>query len=295
MNSIMKNNRRLVMTLAVMAAVSTLSGCGQVVEAGHVGLKIEKYGDSRGVQNDVLGPGRYWVGWNTDVVQFPTFTQTTKWTKTANEGKPIDESISFQVAGGITANTDLAVSYHVEQVNVPKIYQKYRQGLEEVSDNALRNMVRDEMNSAGLKYTVEELQGEGKAKLMKDVVDSVQLKAQNIGITVESISWLNDLRWPENVRNSINAKIQATQDAMRVENEVRKTKAEQEKTVVVAEAQVHVAEAEAKSIELRGRAYKDNPQVLQLELAKLQADALSNTKVQVMGTMPTLFRNIDQR
>jgi len=287
--------KKLAMTIAVAGVLASLSGCGQVVEAGHVGLKIEKYGDSRGVQPDVLGPGRYWVGWNTDVVQFPTFTQTTKWTKSANEGKPIDESISFQVAGGITANTDLAVSYHVDQANVPKIYQKYREGLEEVSDNALRNAVRDELNTAGLKYTVEDLQGEGKAKLMKDVIDSVQAKALAIGITVESISWLNDLRWPDNVRNSINAKIQATQDAMRVENEVRKTKAEQEKTVVVAQAQVQVAESEAKSIELRGAAYRNNPQVLQLELAKLQADALSNTKVQVMGTMPTLFRTVDQK
>jgi regulator of protease activity HflC (stomatin/prohibitin superfamily) len=279
--------------IAIIAAMF-LTACGQTVQAGYAGVKIEKYGDNRGVAPEVLGPGRYWLGFNTDLVEYPTFTQTVKWTKSANEGKAVDESISFQVGGGITCNTDLAISFHIDKENIPKAYQRYHLGMEEIADGPLRNMVRDELNSAGLKYNVEDLQGPAKAKLIDEVSQTVKTRASEIGVTVESLSWINEPRWPDNVTAAINAKISATQDAMRVENEVRKTKAEQEKVVVAADAQVKVAEAEAKAIALRGEAYRNNPQVLQLEIAKMNADALRETKIQYFGGQaPMLFKNVD--
>jgi regulator of protease activity HflC (stomatin/prohibitin superfamily) len=281
---------RLMRFVAIAALALGLSACNNVPN-GFVGVQFNKFGDDRGVDSKVLDPGRYMAGWNTSVELLPTFTQADMWTARSEESKKPDQSIQFQVAGGIGVSTDIQISYHVEKANAIKVFQKYRQPIDVISDSFLRTFVRDEFNEAGTKYDVESLQGDGKAKLLKEVNDAVIKRAATIGITVESISYLGKLHFPDNVVASINAKIQATQDAMKVENEVRRTKAEQEKVVVTAQAQVEVAQAEAKAIELRGQAYRNNPQVMQMEIARMQAEALRDTKIQYLGTMPTMFKS----
>lgn len=269
--------------LAILLLMSVALAACSNVETGHVGVKVERYGDNRGVQPVVLGPGRYWSGWNIDIIQFPTYTQTDKWTKSPNEGSALDQSITFQAAGGIGVTVDMGIAYHVTAENVPKVFIKYRRGIEEISDNFLRNMVRNALNERGIAYDTESLQGLGKQKLLDQVLVDVQKDAEAVGITVESLSYLSDLRFPPSVVAAINSKIQATQDAMRVENEVRKTKAEAEKQVVIAEAQVRVAEADAKAIEARGKALQSNNAVLQLRDLEIRAEAVHKWD----GHMPT--------
>lgn len=268
--------------LLAFALVMAVTGCSRV-EVGHVGVKVDKYGDDRGVNTEVLGPGKYLVGINTEVYEFPTFTQTDKWTKSTSEGSKVDESISFQVAGGILVNTDIGISYHIDRANVVTVFQKYRAGIEQVSDTVLRNMVRDELNRTGISYDVESLQGSGKVELMDKVTSDVKTKAIALGITVENISFINDMRFPPSIVNAINAKIQATQDAMRIENEVRQTKATSEKLIVQADAQVKVAEAEAKAMELRGRAMQQNANLLELKRLEVQQEAVAKWD----GKLPT--------
>ena len=79
----------------------------------------------------------------------------------------------------------------------------------------------------------------------------------------------SDIEYPPQVRESINAKIEATQRAMLRENEFAQSKAEAEKARVAAQgeadAQLTKAKAEAESIAIRAKALRDNPQVLTLE------------------------------
>lgn len=279
----MQKGKFFIRSLLIAAATIMLTACGSTVPSGHVGVKVSKYGDDRGVSMTVLTPGRYYLGWNTDLFLFPTFTQTDKWTKSHNEGKAADESITFQAQGGIGVNVDIGVAYHVESGNAAKVFQKYHRGIEEISDNFMRNMVRDALNEHGTNYDVEALQGAGKQKLIDEVIKDVQKQAAVVGITVESLSYLSDLRFPPNVVAAINSKIQATQDAMRVENEVRKTKAEAEKQIVTAQAQVQVAKAEAESTRVRGEALRQNQDVLKLKEVENQAEAIKKWN----GQLPT--------
>lgn len=259
--------------VVAFAMAATLAACSNV-EVGYGGVKVDKYGDDRGVSQEVLSPGRYFTGFNTTVYEYPTFTKTDKWTKSANEGKAIDESITFQISGGVSVNTDVGISYHVDKADITKVFQKYRTDIETVSDGPLRNIVRDELARAGIKYDIEALQGKGKTELMDEVMKDVQARAKVIGITVESISFISEIRAPQAIQNSLNAKIQATQDAMRIENEVRQTKAQQEKLIVQADAQVKVAEAEAKAMELRGKAMQANSNLLELKRLEVQQEAI---------------------
>lgn len=249
--------KKLFMIFAVLFAVFQLTGCDNV-RAGYVGVKVEKYGDTRGVKSEVLGPGRYWTGMNTDIFEFPTFSQNEVWSRKQEK----DESITFQSKEGTSINADFGMTYHIKRDNVPLVFEKYRRGVEEISDIFLRNIVRDSLNDIASKKSLDDLMNE-KVGFMDAVNKDVIARAAASGITVESVSTVGEFRWPQQIIAAMNAKMTATQEAMKVENEVRKTKAEAEKRIVQAEAEVKIAEAEAQAVKLRGVALASNPQVLQ--------------------------------
>lgn len=245
---------------AVLLASFGLSGC-ENVKAGYVAVKVDKYGDSRGVQMDVVGPGRYLAGWNTDYFEFPEFTKTDVWTKSPHEGSPNDESLTFQSKEGTSINADFGVSFHIDRANVARVFTKYRRGIDEISDIYLRNMLRDTLTDIAGTKTLDDLI-EKKADFLKEVNAEVIRRAALSGITIETVSAIGNFRWPDSVIAAMNNKMVATQNAMRVENELRTTEAEQKKRIAKAEADIKVAESESKATELRGEALAKNPAVL---------------------------------
>jgi regulator of protease activity HflC (stomatin/prohibitin superfamily) len=250
----MKKLTRSFSTIGLLAAVAfSTVGCDSV-KSGYVGVEVQKYGDDRGVQEKVLGPGRYWVGWNADIFDFPTFTITDTYAG--------PQAITFQTTEGTDITADFGINFHIKKENVPKVFQAYRRGVDELSDVVIRNMVRDSVQEAASKRTMDDMMLRKEA-FLKDVQKDVIETAATRGISVESVTSLGGFRWPQKILDAMNAKMQATQDAMRVENEIRKTEAEARKRVVNAEANVKVAEADAKAVALRGEALNKNPQVLQ--------------------------------
>lgn len=248
------------LAIAVLS-VTALGACTRV-PAGYVGVKVEKYGSNSGVQKEALGVGTYFTGWNTEVYTFPTFTQNYVWTHSANEGKAADESISFQTADGPSINADFGITYHINPDDVPRVFQKYQRGIDEITDIFLRNMVRDALNEIAGSMSLDTI-STNKAKFMDAVNVMVIKNAAASGITVERISLVGNFRYPEQIQQAMNAKMAATQRAMQIENEVASTKAEAEKAVVKSAAEVQVATNEAKAMALRGEAIRANPQILQ--------------------------------
>lgn len=57
--------KKVIFALAIVLPTIGLVGCDRV-EPGNVGIKINKLGDDKGV-GEVVGVGRYWTGWNTEV------------------------------------------------------------------------------------------------------------------------------------------------------------------------------------------------------------------------------------
>ena len=108
------------------------------VPAGYTGIKVYLLGSNKGVDTEVLGVGRYWIGINEELYLFPTFMQNYTWTR----GGLDDESISFQTADGMVANADIGISYSIDPNKVSEIFQTYRRGVNEITDTFLRNMVR---------------------------------------------------------------------------------------------------------------------------------------------------------
>jgi regulator of protease activity HflC (stomatin/prohibitin superfamily) len=265
----MKGITRFAMVLFIICTTLLTTGCLDRVPAGHVGVKVYLLGGQKGVDSEELGPGRYWIGMNEELYLFPTFTQNYTWTKEPIDGDATDESISFQTIEGLSVGSDVGISYQVDPSKVNTLFQKYRKGIDEITDTYLRNMVRDALVTAASTKPIESVYGAGKADLIADVEARVRKQTEPFGIKLERLYWAGDFRLPATVTASINAKIEATQKAQQRQNEVAQAKAEAEKLIEGARGDATAttlrAEAEAKAIKIRGDALSQNPKVVELE------------------------------
>lgn len=250
--------------LAVFGLMFVLTGCDNV-PVGSVGIIVHKLGGTKGVDSEEVGVGRYWLGVNDELFTFPTYSQNESWIY-RQSGK--DESITFQTKEGLSVNADIGITYNIQADKVSNVFQKYRKGIDEISDIYLRNMVRDALVKEASTRPIESVYGEGKADLIEDVEKLVRSQVQDIGINVEKINWMGDLRLPQTVVEAINAKIGATQKAAQRENEVAQAKAEADKVIETArgeaQSRLAIAKAEAEAIRMKGDALKDNPKLAEL-------------------------------
>lgn len=262
----------------------------QKVPTGNVGIKVYLLGSNKGVDSEELTPGRYWIGWNQELYIFPTFTQNYVWTAGNDEGSENDESISFQTSEGMTVNADVGISYHIKPNKVNDIFQKYRRGINEITDTYLRNMVRDALVTEASVKPVEVVYGAGKANLMDAVEKRVKEQVSKYGIEIERIYWIGTVRLPDKVIEALNAKIEATQKAAQRQNEIATAKAE-------ADQKIEEARGEAESIFLKKKAEADGnklvndtltPELIKYEYARRWNGALPR----MTGTGAVPFINI---
>lgn len=261
--------KKLLLIIAVLASF-TMVGCAKV-PAGHVAVKVNLYGSDKGVLPEVVGTGRYWKTPNTQYYLFPTFSQNYVWTSSKVEGSREDESLTFGTVEGLSIGADIGITYFIEPDSVATVFQKYRKGVDEITDIYLRNMVRDALVKEASSKPVESIYGVGKADLIEAVEERVRNQVAEIGINIERIYWIGAPRLPEQVVRSINAKIEATQIAMKRENEVQTAKAQAAIDVAQAQgqadSQLAITTAKAKGIDLMGEA--------EARAIRLKAEALA--------------------
>lgn len=212
-----------------------LTACNQQVPAGYAGIKVYLLGSNKGVDHEVLGPGRYYIGYNEQLFLFPTFTQTYTFTRSPSEGNSDNEEISFQTKEGLSVSSDIGITYHIDPAHVADVFTKYREGIIEITHTFLRNMLRDQFNEIASTLPVESLYGSGKSDLIKRVTIGMQHQTTPIGIVIEEVYVIGSFRLPDAVTNAINAKLTATQLAQQRENEIQTAKAEAEKVRVTAQ------------------------------------------------------------
>lgn len=250
--------KTIVLSLALVAGVATLTGCDRV-QPGEVGIKVNKLGDDKGV-GEVVGVGRIWTGWNTEVYTFPTFKQM----------KTYDEPFSFQMSDGTAIGHKIGVAYRVDPTKVTSVFQTYRKGVDDITDTDLRQKIADTLNRLASRMTTDKFIDGGKAELLAAALKELQADMGPVGIEVMSLSWVDKPIYPDTVIASINAKVTANQTTLQRIQEVQQSKAEADKKIEEArgEAQSTMlkAQAEADAINLRGSALRTNPEVIKLNL-----------------------------
>lgn len=279
-------SKLILLVLFILSGSSFLTNCTKV-QAGYVGVKFNQLGSDKGVQNEIVGPGLYFLTPNEQIYTFPTFQQNYTWTANITEGSPTNESISFQTREGLEINADVGVSYSIDPNKVSILFQKYRRGIDEITDIYMHNFVRDAIVRESSKMNVDSLYGPGKAVLFDLVQKDVSSALDTLGIKVEKIYLIGNFRLPQVVVDQLNAKIAATQKAMMRENEVQEARAEADKKRATAageaESMLIVAEATAKSMRLQSEAINSN--IIEYEKIKKWNGVLP----QVQGTTTPLI------
>lgn len=239
--------RNLLILFTLLVSACT---CGKI-EPGHVGVVVPLSGDDKG-KLETTSNGWYMYGFNTSVYEFPVFNQQHIWTAAKNEGKTgVDERIYFSDRGGLRLGADVGVQFHVPADKVTTLFKTYRQDLDTVRDSVLKMSVRNALNMAAQTYTAEDIFGEKKSEFFQKAFEKVRDEMEPNGIVVTQLYLNGELELPEQIKVTIQAKLQATMTAQQKENEKRTVEAEAAKTVAAAkgaaEAQVATAQGQAQT------------------------------------------------
>ena len=141
------------------------------------------------------------------------------------------------------------MSFTVNPEMVFVLFQKYRKGIDEITNVYLYNMVRDAMVQVASGRPAENLYGEGKNLFVAEVNRLVRERMKPVGINIDYIAIVGNVWLPQNVKAAIDEKVKAGQLAAQRETEVATARAEADKAVATAEGEARskkaIAEANA--------------------------------------------------
>jgi regulator of protease activity HflC (stomatin/prohibitin superfamily) len=239
------------------------------IDAGHVGVEINLAGSQRGPSEIPVRTG--WVFYSplkTQIIEFPTYVQTVKWTQNLEEGHPLNEELVFNSKEGQEVRADVSLSYAIDAAKVPDFYVKYRvSDLDKFTHGILKDIVRNSLNEVASTYTLEDIYGENKAKFLRETRALVQAQVLPVGVGIQQFGFIGKPRFTPAIEQAITQKTQAITEAERARNQLAVTQAEMAKTVAQAEGEaksaIERARGEAESNRLRQASI--TPQLLELK------------------------------
>jgi regulator of protease activity HflC (stomatin/prohibitin superfamily) len=249
------------------------------IDAGHVGVKVNQYGDNKGVDDVVAVTGMvFYNPFTTAIYEFPTFIQH----------KEYKDENSFVVNSkdGSEFNVSPIMNYSVQRDKVPSIFAKYRRPLEDIEEGFLKTAVYDAFRLATNKYTADELIS-NRAVFEVEVRRLLDGQLLKEGFIINQFT--SNLIYPETFKKSIEAKNNAVQAALRAENEVKTAEAQAKIKIATAEgnAQAMLTSAKAEAEANRMKQVTLTPLLLQLEYINKW-----DGKLPVYGEVPQMFKNI---
>ena len=250
------------------------------IDAGHVGVKVNKYGDNKGVDDVVAVTGMvFYNPFTTRVYEFPTFIQHKEY-----KG---ENSFIVNSKDGSEFAVSPIMNYSVQREKVPTIFSKYRRPLEDIEEGFLKTAVYDAFRLATNKYTADELIS-NRAVFEVEVRRLLDGQLLKEGFIINQFT--SNLVYPETFKKSIEAKNNAVQAALRAENEVKTAEAQ-------AKIKVATAEGNAQAMLTQARAEAEANKLKQATLTNLllqqQWIEKWDGKLPVYGQAPMLYKPVN--
>jgi regulator of protease activity HflC (stomatin/prohibitin superfamily) len=210
--------------IAVFTSMS-MTSCYERVDAGYEGIKVNLYGDSKGVDNVALVTGAVWYNpITTAVYEYPTFVQTVDY-----------EPFTINAKDGSSFSVDPTISLKIVDGKAAQVFVKYRKdNLDDIINTTLYNYVKNAFRIQLNAYTTDELVSK-REEFEKAIEDrlSKELLAENFQLE----QMTSGLQYPPSLVAAIDAKNKAVQDALKIENEVKAVEAAAKKKVAEAKGQ----------------------------------------------------------
>ncbi|MFA6569929.1 MAG: prohibitin family protein [Bacteroidota bacterium] len=239
------------------------------INAGHVGVQV-LFGK---VQEGVIYEGLSIVNPLFDIKQMSIQTQSYTMSGTFDEGeKRGDDAIRVLSNDGLEVGIDLTVLYRIVSSDAPKIYRDI--GLD-YKDKVIRPITRTGIRESASFFNAIDLFAQKREAFSAKIREKIEAGFKSRGIILEQML-VRDIKLPLSVRESIERKITAVQDAQRMEFVLQKEQQEAERKRVEAKGV-----ADAQRIVNEGL----SDRILQYEAIKVQKELVNspNSKIILLG------------
>ena len=209
-------------------AIGIVSACVVQINPGEIGVKI-LFGS---VQNDVLKSGLHFVNPLLEIRKLDVKTQNYTMSGVNDEGqKSGDDAIRVLTSDGLEVTIDLTVLYRVVADDAPRLL---RETGSDFTDKIVRPITRTKIRDNAVYYQAVELFGNKRDEFQQRIYRSIEDDFKKRGLMLEQLL-VRNITLPNSVKASIESKINAEQDAKKMEFVLQKEKQEAERKRVEAQ------------------------------------------------------------
>ena len=232
---VLKNNPALAkfkpigrITGVIFILLGVISSSVKQIDAGEVGVKI-LFGS---IQNDVMGSGLHFINPLLDVKKLDVKTQNYTMSGVNDEGNKLgDDAIKVLTSDGLEVTIDLTVLYRVVGADAPKLL---RETGDDYRDKIVRPITRTKIRDNAVYYQAVDLFGSKRDVFQQRIYKSIEEDFKKRGLMLEQLL-VRNITLPNSVKASIESKINAEQDAKKMEFVLQKEKQEAERKRVEAQ------------------------------------------------------------
>jgi regulator of protease activity HflC (stomatin/prohibitin superfamily) len=211
-----------------LAVIGILSSCIVQIDAGKVGIQ-SLFGN---VKNQILPSGLNFVNPLATIKELDLKTQNYTMSALHDEGqKSGDDAIRILSSDGLEVTIDLTVLFKITPSKAPNIYREI--GLEYV-DVIVRPISRTRIRDIAANYEAVALYSSKREEFQQKIFKSIEVDFVKRGLILESLL-IRNISLPESVKKSIESKINAEQDAQKMQFVLQKEKQEAERKRVEAQ------------------------------------------------------------
>lgn len=221
-----KSLGRLIGLLFIVLGVFT--SCFVQINAGNIGIK-SLFGN---IKNDVLGSGLHFVNPLYIIDKIDVKTQNYTMSGVHDEGtKEGDDAIRVLTSDGLEVTIDLTVLYRVVATDAPKLL---RETGNDYRDKIVRPITRTKIRDNAVYYQAVDLFGVKRDEFQQRIYKTIEDDFKKRGLMLEQLL-VRNITLPNSVKASIESKINAEQDAKKMEFVLLKEKQEAERKRVEAQ------------------------------------------------------------
>jgi regulator of protease activity HflC (stomatin/prohibitin superfamily) len=249
--------------------IGLLVACVIQIGVGEVGVK-KLFGK---VQNDVLGSGLHFINPLLEIEKLDIKTQNYTMSGVHDEGlKSGDDAIRVLTADGLEVTIDLSVLYRLITNDAPMLLQETGADYE---NKIVRPITRTRIRDNAVYYDAVALYSTKRDEFQQRIFRNIESDFKKRGLQLENLL-VRNITLPQSVRATIEQKINAEQDAQKMQFVLQKEKQEAERKRVEAQGIADYQRIISESLTDRQLQYESIK--AQLEIAKSQ-----NSKVIIMG------------
>ena len=217
---------RLVGFIFILLGIITSSV--KQIDPGEVGVKV-LFGS---IQDDVLASGLHFINPLLDVKRLDIKTQNYTMSGVNDEGnKSGDDAIRVLTSDGLEVTIDLTVLYRVVSGDAPKLL---RETGDDYRDKIVRPITRTKIRDNAVYYQAVDLFGNKRDEFQQRIYKTIETDFKKRGLMLEQLL-VRNITLPNSVKASIESKINAEQDAKKMEFVLQKEKQEAERKRVEAQ------------------------------------------------------------